>query len=36
LARVVLMATHLRKRNVLAKISEEVRGCRGGASDAPK
>jgi len=31
---VVLIATLLRKRNVLTKISEQVRGCRGGASDA--
>ena len=33
---VVLMAAHLRKHGVLSKISEGVRGCRGGASDATR
>ena len=30
----VLIVAHLRKHGVLSKISEQVRGCRGGASGA--
>jgi hypothetical protein len=30
----VLLTAHLRKHGILSKISERVRGCRGGASDA--
>jgi hypothetical protein len=33
---VALVAAHLRKHGVLSKLSERVRGCRGGASDATK
>ena len=33
---VTLMAAYLRKHGVLTKISERVRGCRGGASDATR
>jgi hypothetical protein len=33
---VVLISRYLRKHQVLTKISEEVRGCRGDASDATR
>jgi hypothetical protein len=33
---VVLIAAHLRQHGILTKISERVRGCRGGVSDATR